>query len=389
MANAARLLLLAAAVSAAHPPKHETAWDRLRSELEGWAFTDSFSVAVGNASGNVFTYERGNVTMDTRVETASTSKWPVAMMFAGLVDDGTIESLDAKASDVVPWWTKDASDNRSAVTLRHLLSFTSGFGTGKPGSEGGGNKTCMDDPTPPRATTYEACARELYETYAFKGTPGREYAYDSIHLQLAGAVATHASGLSIREIVRKYLVEPYGMKATTCGRGLVPQMATCLTTTGRDYERFLRAQLAKDVLAAEIVDASERDYTPFLTDYYTLYGNYGFGHFLECFDSVEGFTEDCKAAMIHSDPGAFGFYPLVDRRLGYYMEIVAFEASKRDYPRSGIPEYLRLLVKPLADAAIAGEGGYDFAHHGPAQKGLTLADVNYVADCYLHPEHCA
>ena len=39
--------------------------------------------------------------------------------------------------------------------------------------------------------------------------------------------------------------------------------------------------------------------------------------------------------------------------------------------------------------AIAGEGGYDFAHHGPAQKGLTLADVNYVADCYLHPEHCA
>ena len=122
---------------------------------------------------------------------------------------------------------------------------------------------------------------------------------------------------------------------------------------------------------------------------YTLYGDYGFGHFLECFDSVEGFTEDCKAAMVHSDPGAFGFYPLVDRRLGYYMEIVAFEASKRDYPRSGIPEYLRLLVKPLADAAIAGEGGYDFAHHGPAQKGLTLADVNYVADCYLHPEHCA
>ena len=53
---------------------------------------------------------------------------------------------------------------------------------------------------------------------------------------------------------------------------------------------------------------SEVDATPFNRDGYQLYGLYGFGHFLECFDSSEGFTPACEAAMVHCDPGAFGFY---------------------------------------------------------------------------------
>ena len=31
----------------------------------------------------------------------------------------------------------------------------------------------------------------------------------------------------------------------------------------------------------------------------------------------------CKTAKIHADPGAYGFYPLIDRQKGYYLEIVA------------------------------------------------------------------
>eukprot|EP00966_Prymnesium_polylepis_P199857 4631767-Prymnesium_polylepis.1 len=27
-------------------------------------------------------------------------------------------------------------------------------------------------------------------------------------------------------------------------------------------------------------------------------------------------------------------------------------------------------------------------HHTPALVGLTLSDVNYIANCYLHPEKC-
>ena len=34
---------------------------------------------------------------------------------------------------------------------------------------------------------------------------------------------------------------------------------------------------------------------------YTLYGDYGFGHFLMCFDSVDGFTDACREAKSHMD----------------------------------------------------------------------------------------
>ena len=40
-----------------------------------------------------------------------------------------------------------------------------------------------------------------------------------------------------------------------------------------------------------------------MSDFYTLYGNYGFGHFLMCFDSVNGMTDECRQAMCHMDPG--------------------------------------------------------------------------------------
>ena len=41
-------------------------------------------------------------------------------------------------------------------------------------------------------------------------------------------------------------------------------------------------------------------------DDYTLYGDYAFGHFLMCFDSVKGFTKECQEAQCHMDPGAYG-----------------------------------------------------------------------------------
>ena len=88
-------------------------------------------------------------------------------------------------------------------------------------------------------------------------------------------------------------------------------------------------------------------------------------------------------------PGAFGFYPLIDRKNGYYMEIVAYEHTNITYPRSGIPEYLRLLVKPLVDAIMAGENITETAaHHDPRFNGLSLVDINYISGCYLNPKNC-
>ena len=390
-----RLLIvsLAGAAVGLAVPAPKDSWDPLRTLLSRWPYTDNFLVQVGNESGLVFQYQRGNMSADAHVLTASTSKWPSAMMLAGLVADGTIKSLDSKVHDYVPWWTKNFTDPRAHVTLRHLLSFTSGFGFGKPGNETEHGARCMGWHF---NISFEECAQIVYDTTEMWGWPGTVYSYNSNHLKLAGVMAMHASGLSIQELITKYLVKGLRMPHTHCsvesnetGRGLVPDpnpdLAVCLNTTGADYGSFLAGVLRHEVLTPRVIEESEKDYTVGLMgEGYTLYGDYGFGHFLECFDSYQGFTEECKAARVHADPGAFGFYPLLDRRNKFWMTIVAFEHGA-SYPRSGIPEYLRVLAKPYVDLIIQGK---DIGWNHEQLKTLSMDALDYINDCFFHPEHC-
>ena len=162
--------------------------------------------------------------LNTPVGTASTSKWPLAMMFVGLVQYGTIGSLDDLASKYVPWWSKDPKDLKSTVTLRHLLSFTSAFGGGVPGQENT-TKTCMDSN---KTTDYMACAREIYHQTNLSGTPGIDFSYNSIHLQLAGAIAISVTGLDIQGVLKKYLFDAYSMGETSCA---LPSPQACSLCT--------------------------------------------------------------------------------------------------------------------------------------------------------------
>lgn len=368
-------------------------WQPLRHLLSRWPYTTNFLVQVGNSSGVVFEHTSGNMTPSAHVHTASTSKWPSAMAMAGLVADGSIRSLDSKVSEYVPWWTTNVSDPRAHVTLRHLLSFTSGFGNGMPGNESYKGLPCMrwhDN------ITYEACARQVHDKVEQWCWPGKCYSYNANHLKVAGLMAMHASGLTIQGVIDKYLRVGLRMRHTHCsytpnGTHTLqpdpnPDLSVCLNTTGADYGAFLDGVLRKTVLPPELIAASEQDYTPgdMMGGGYTLYGHYGFGHFLECFDSDAGFTPACKAAQVHCDPGAFGFYPFLDRRLGYWATIVAYEHGA-SYPRSGIPEYLRVLIKPYIDLIVQGKA---LDEHQDSLKAFSMDALDYVNDCYFHPEHC-
>merc|ERR1712178_228874 len=130
---------------------------------------------------------------------------------------------------------------------------------------------------------------------------------------------------------------------------------------------------------------------PFMSDYYSLYGDYGFGHFLMCFDSVDGFTEKCREEKSHIDPGAFGFIPIIDRKRGYYMQVVSAEIGPSSYPLSGIPEYLAVAIKPHLDAIMTGNFLAPEQHtsHNPEFLSLSVADVNYCLNCKLNPKACS
>lgn len=89
------------------------------------------------------------------------------------------------------------------------------------------------------------------------------------------------------------------------------------------------------------------------------FGHYGMGHWFDCLGYAAGqragsyapLTQFCLDEAIQGGPGAYGYYPLLDRKRGYYFQIVLAEDSKC---RSEIPEYLRIIAKPVVDAIIEG-----------------------------------
>lgn len=132
-------------------------WAAVRASLESWSalqFDTAFSVNVGDASGPLFSWNTPGFSVDnTRMQGASLSKWPSSVMISGLVADGTL-SYDDLASKHLKYWATDPADPRSAVTLRHLLSFTSGF---------------LDDADVPCANEnfgFERCAEKLVSAHA-------------------------------------------------------------------------------------------------------------------------------------------------------------------------------------------------------------------------------
>ena len=88
------------------------------------------------------------------------------------------------------WWTRDPKDGRSAVTLRHLLSFTSGFYW----KDASGVVPCLEGLG---SITYspEKCAQQIYEQAPFEFAAGSTFSYNSFHLQVAGAMAAVGAGI--------------------------------------------------------------------------------------------------------------------------------------------------------------------------------------------------
>uniref|UniRef100_A0A7S0LI79 Beta-lactamase-related domain-containing protein n=1 Tax=Coccolithus braarudii TaxID=221442 RepID=A0A7S0LI79_9EUKA len=358
-------------------------WHDLRAGLDAWkelGFGDQFAVNVGDANGTRFTWESPGFSMEmSLLAGASLSKWPAAVMISGLVKDGVLSYSDP-ASKYLPWWATAWNDTRSSVRLGHLLSFTSGFEADRDYSE-----TC---------TGFMGCAESLYNNLTYYTAPGVTWTYLSCHLQLAGAMAVAASGKDIQSLFREYLYEPFGMVSTSWDDGSDnPQLATGIVTTGGDFERMLKRLLTYEVLPRGILDVMETDYSGATTPSGDAwFGHYGMGHWWECLgygdvNERASLPTVCTDAHIQAGPGMYGYYPLVDRSTGgakagpmrppLYFQVVLQES----YDNSGIPEYLRIVAKPVADLIMAGISPASAPRTGLLQQGggLLSRDLDYIA----------
>lgn len=328
---------------------------------QGFAFT------AGDASGRKFTFEKGNMTTSKVIAMASASKFPAALAIAGAVADGHL-SFDTHAHEVFTWWSRDKSDPRSGVTLRHLLSFTSGFYWDDASS---GNASCLSSLAGSLLWTPEACAHQIYEQAPFDFAPGTTFAYNSFHLQIAAAMAAKAAHLTVQRLLHKYLIDKLGLKHTGWLLGQNPLLAAGMYTTANDYDALLHAYLAYKLVPKEVADQMEVDYLapPFaskvcdwcegLTD---SFGHYSMCNWYECLADDNAtkfpFTQQCKMNKIHMDLGLFGYYPLIDRAKGMYMQIaqsVIVGLNDTNPGCSGATD-LRAQSKPLVDAALGHTG---------------------------------
>jgi len=329
-------------------------WGPLLEGLKLWVglgWDTDFAFNVGNTKGNLLTVHYGKVNMTSRLPGASLSKWPAGAMIAGLVSDGTMKFED-KASKYLKWWTTDPNDNRANVTLRDLMTFTSGY-------ESDGDVKCADDPK----FDYVECARLLYLNQSHtRHKPGTHFAYIGCHLQFAGAMAAAATGLRPDQLFEKYLYKPIGMTGTTWGSPPYynPNMAAGIVTTGHDFQLMLQKMLDYSFLGREVLGMMERDWNAPPKVYPCgdgWFGHYTMAHWFECTGYGAGtklgdgapLPERCLREAIQGGPGMYGYWPLIDRHRGYYSQIVLAEDP---VCKSEIPEYLRILTKPVVDAII-------------------------------------
>jgi len=290
----------------------------------------------------VFEQMYGNFTPDTRVAIASASKLVSGVTLFRLMDAGYL-SLDTTTGQVLGW-----SADHAPITLRHLLSFTSGLAP---------DNSCTYN----SMVTLADCVDTISQT-ALIAAPGTEFDYGSVHLDVAGRMAEVVTGKSWNEIFAAQVRDPLGLptdivyyanplKAAGTDN---PLLAGGLRMSMNEYEHVLHFVFDKGVwqgtalLAPQIFDTQTIEPYPDAVIGKSPGGNarYGLTAWLECD------TPQTGCASI-SSPGAFGFTPWLDRNAGYYA-ILGMQVANN--PTTHFGSHLEQQLKPLIVQALQQQG---------------------------------
>lgn len=261
-----------------------------------------FSLLLATRDGRTYAHSHGASTPTDLLESASTSKLVAAVVLLDLVDQGVL-SLDTKAHDLLPFWTE------TTVTLRHLMSFTSGFSEEPP---------CVNV----GFASMENCVESIFDlNSATAPAAGTEYDYASTHLQVAGLMAIKATNKTWAEIFAAWQTRTglfptgsFDLPSTTN-----PRLAGGMHWTATEYLAFLRALADEQLLTPTTREALFADQRGTATVAASpAWGrvqedwSYGLGNWLECPTATTLNSFDCGAGHRNSSPGAYGSYPFID-----------------------------------------------------------------------------
>ncbi|MBU3915617.1 beta-lactamase family protein [bacterium] len=312
-------------------PQQDTACtDQQLEELEQ-SMTDTltstltdtdFTLILESDDGRSYSVSTGASTSSTLYESASTSKLVTAVVILSLIDQGTTPlTLDSKPQDFISFWTPTAGTPASRITLRHLLSFTSGFMT-EPDAVPPALLGCIDR----SLGNFKGCVEEIYNTNINNNIePGSQYYYSGSHLQIAGLMAINAGDYSNwTAVFNDFKIRTGLFSHSTYDLPSLsnPRLAGGMHWTGDDYHAFLRALYSGQILSAgmraELWDdqrgAATVENSPIVNAMGEDWG-YAFGNWIECRNP----TFDCGTSLQrNSCPGAYGAYPFIDFENKYF-----------------------------------------------------------------------
>ncbi|MEA3182155.1 MAG: hypothetical protein QOI59_5678 [Gammaproteobacteria bacterium] len=265
-------------------------------------------LAIYNRNGvKVFEQMYGTFSPDARVPIASASKLVSGVTLFKLMDAGYL-TLDSTTGQVLGW-----TGDQASITLRQLLSFTSGLAP---------ENHCTYDST----VTLDECVATISQT-GLIATPGTEFDYGSVHLDVAGRMAEVVTGTPWNELFAQQLRDPLGLpsdivyyanplKVTGTDN---PLLAGGLIMSMNEYEHVLHFVFDEGVWQGTPLLAPQIFTTQTIEPYPdAVIGKspgpnlrYGLTAWLNCSTPQTG----CHQI---SSPGAFGFTPWIDRDAGYY-----------------------------------------------------------------------
>jgi CubicO group peptidase (beta-lactamase class C family) len=283
----------------------------------------------------------GSLTGDTRLPIASASKLVSGVTLFRLVDANYL-TLDSTTGVVLGWPAPKAS-----ITVRHLLSFTSGL-------------------DPDVACNYMASIT-LTQCVSLLGSlppvaaPGERFDYGSSHLAVAAAMAEQLTGMNWNSLFQTWLAQPLGISPNAIyyahpvdAEGTAnPLPAGGLNMTMNEYARVLRLVFDKGQLnGTSFISASLFTEQGRLQYPQSVLGNlpgsagnlrYGLTAWLECATPETG----CSRL---SSPGAFGFTPWIDRDNGYYAILGMYDPQNS---AAGSAVQLERTLQPMIVSALA------------------------------------
>lgn len=225
-----------------------------------------FSLLVNSADHRQIVYERGTSTVSTSYESASTSKFVTAAVILSFVDRGylTLNSKPTDYPDIKSYWTTDDSNPISRITLRDLLSFTSGLNK---------EPLCLVLADGGRVDI-AGCVQNIYNKNVDNNIePDTQFYYGSSHLQVAGLMAMMATGFStwaevfnnFKSYYHDHEVDLFPSSTYDLPNTTNPRLAGGMHWIATEYVDFLKAfyegkllspALMTEVLQDHIVDAA-------------------------------------------------------------------------------------------------------------------------------------